>query len=61
MKSLCTIAIEWMDKDLDEINSRGDLMEFLDIYAESPLEDENDGNFTKQRSHYKHTIKSLLV
>ena len=57
-KNLCAIAIEWIDKALDKINSRDDPREFLDIYVESSLEVENDGDFNEQGSYF---INTLLV
>jgi len=44
-----------MDKALDKINSRDDPREFLDIYVESPLEVENDGDFNEQESYFINT------
>jgi len=38
IKNLCAIAIKWMDKALDKINSRDDPKEFFDIHVESSLE-----------------------
>jgi len=47
IKNLYGIAIEWMDKALDKINSRDDPREFLDIHVESLLQVENDGDFNE--------------
>jgi len=55
IKNVCAIAIEWMDKALDKINSRDDLREFLDIHVKSPLEVENDGDFNEQGSYFINT------
>ena len=55
IKNLCAIAIEWVDKALDEIISRDDPRGILDIYVESPLEVENDGDFNEQGSYFFNT------
>jgi len=55
IKNICAIAIEWMDMALDKINSRDDPREFLDIYVESPLEVENDGDFNELGSYFINT------
>jgi len=44
-----------MDKTLDKINSRDEPREFLDIYLESPLEVENDGDFNELGSYFINT------
>jgi len=55
IKTICAIAIELIDKALDKINSRDDPRESLDIYVESPLEVENDGDFNDQGGYYINT------
>jgi len=52
IKNLCAIAIGWVDKALDKINSRDDPREFL----KSPLEVENDGDFNEQGSYFINTL-----
>jgi len=52
IKNLCAIAIEWMDKALDKINSRDDLRKFLDIHVESLMEVENVGDFNEKGSYF---------
>ena len=54
IKNICAIAIGWVDKALDKINSRDDPREFLDIY-ESPLEVENDGDFHELGNYFFNT------
>jgi hypothetical protein len=62
IKNLCAISIECVGESLYETYSRGNTREILDIYAESPLEVENDGDFNEQGSYFiKNPIKSLLV
>jgi len=51
IKNLCAIAIEWMDKALDKINSRDDPREFL----KSPMEVENVGEFKEIGSYFINT------
>jgi len=48
-----------VDKALDKINSRDDPRDFLDIYVESLLEVENDGDFNKQGSYFINTPSIL--
>jgi len=55
IKNRYAIAIECVDEALYETNSKGDLREFLDIYVESPLEVENDGDFNKQGNYFFNT------
>jgi len=52
IKNLCAIAIEWMNKALDKINSINDPKKYLDIHVESLLEVENDGDFNEQGSYF---------
>jgi len=52
IKNLCAIAIGWVDKALDKINSRDGPRKFLDIYDESLLEVENDGGFNEQGCYF---------
>jgi hypothetical protein len=47
IKNLCAISIECVSESLYETYSRGNTREILDIYAESPLEVENDGDFNE--------------
>jgi hypothetical protein len=58
IKNLCTIVIECMDEALYETSSRGNPREILDIYDESPLEVENDGDFNEQGSYSINTPSS---
>jgi len=55
IKNQCAIAIKWMDKALDKINSRDDPRKFFDIHVKSSLEVENDGVFNKQGSYFINT------
>jgi hypothetical protein len=58
-KSLCAIAIEWMDEAIDKTNLRdNNPREILDIYKESPLEVENDGDINEQGSYFINTSSS---
>jgi hypothetical protein len=47
IKNQCAIVIEWMDEALYETNSRGNSRKIFDIYDQSPLEVENDGDFNE--------------
>jgi len=47
IKNQYAIAIECVDEALYETNSKGNPREFFDIYVESPLEVENNGDFNK--------------
>jgi hypothetical protein len=47
IKNLCAISIECVGESLHETYLRGNTREILDIYAESPLEVENDGDFNE--------------
>jgi hypothetical protein len=58
IKNLCTISIECVGESLYETYSRGNTREILDIYAESPLEVENDGDFNEQGSYFIKTLSS---
>jgi hypothetical protein len=58
-KSLCAIAIEWMDEAIDKTNlTDNNPREILDIYKESPLEVENDGDIIEQGSYFINTSSS---
>jgi hypothetical protein len=58
IKNLCAISIECVGESLYETNSRGNTREILNIYAESPLEVENDGDFHEQGSYFIKTLSS---
>jgi hypothetical protein len=58
IKNLCAISIECVGKSLYETYSRGNTREILDIYAESLLEVENDGDFNKQGSYFIKILSS---
>jgi hypothetical protein len=58
IKNLCAISIECVGESLYETYSRGNTREILDIYAKSPLEVENDGDFNKQGSYFIETLSS---
>jgi hypothetical protein len=47
IKNLCAIFIKCVGESLYETYSRGNTREILDIYAESPLKVENDGDFNE--------------
>jgi len=52
IKNQYAIAIECVDKALYETNSKGNPRGFLDTYVESPLEEENNGDFNKQEIYF---------
>jgi hypothetical protein len=58
IKNPCAISIECVGESLYETYLRGNTREILDIYAKSPLEVENDGDFNKQGSYFIKTLSS---
>jgi len=52
IKNQYDIAIECVDEALYETNSKGNPREYLDIYVESPLEVENNGDYNKQEIYF---------